>query len=336
MAFIYNICFLLSYVQFALSFNTTSSDHWSLFQKFIKHFDKKYPSIGEFKLRFDIFKDNIDYINNANSNKHKYTLGVTRFSDLTPEEFSNSFGLAIPTFGPKCETYKYSHESTIPDQWDWRDHNAVTSVKDQGQCGSCWSFSATGAIEGAWARTTGKMIDLSEQQLVDCAGGRPYGNHGCNGGLMDGAFEYVTDNGLCSDESYPYTSGTTKKTGTCEETCKPVVTTLNTCYDVTPNNELHLKEAVSSNPVSVAIEADTRVFQLYTGGIITSEACGTNLDHGVLVVGYGEEDDTKYWIVKNSWSASWGENGYVRIERSDSENDKGICGIAMQPSLPVV
>jgi len=102
------------------------------------------------------------------------------------------------------------------------------------------------------------------------------------------------------------------------------------------STEKQLEKAVALQPVSVAIEADTRVFQLYTGGIITSEACGTNLDHGVLVVGYGEEDDTKYWIVKNSWSASWGENGYVRIERSDSENDKGICGIAMQPSLPVV
>ena len=157
----------------------------------------------------------------------------------------------------------------------------------------------------------GDLVSLSEQQLVDCSAGRPYGNHGCNGGLMDGAFEYAIENGMCTESSYAYTA----KGGTCHS-CDPVVS-ISSCVDVTPNNQQHLKEAVATGPVSVAIEADTRTFQMYTGGVITSSACGTKLDHGVLVVGYGELDNTPFWLVKNSWSTSWGDDGYVRIEEVD-------------------
>ena len=139
---------------------------------------------------------------------------------------------------------------------------------------------------------------------------------------------------MCTETEYPYTSGTSKTNGDCEDCASEV--SISSCVDVTPNNELHLKEATSMGPVSVAIEADTKVFQMYESGVITSDACGTKLDHGVLVVGYGEESGTEYWLVKNSWSPTWGDNGYVKIERSDSTNDPGICGIAMQPSYPVV
>ena len=117
--------------------------------------------------------------------------------------------------------------------------------------------------------------------------------------------------------------------------CKSAVT-LKSCFDVPQNNEMMLKEAVSQQPVSVAIEADTRVFQMYTSGVITGDACGTNLDHGVLVVGYGNEDGVDYWLVKNSWGSSWGSEGYVKIERSDSTSSPGACGIAIQPSYPLV
>ena len=219
--------------------------------------------------------------------------------------------------------------ATVPKAVDWVTAGAVTPVKDQGQCGSCWAFSTTGAIEGASAIATGKLTSMSEQQLVDCAG--DYGNHGCNGGLMDNAFTYVMDNGLCSESAYGYTA----VKGTCAyDTCGTKYH-ITGCQDVPASNELALREAVAKQPVSVAIEADTRVFQLYRSGVITSSECGTNLDHGVLTVGYGEDNGVKYWKVKNSWSTSWGEAGYVRIGRSESQKSDGICGIAMQPSYPV-
>jgi C1A family cysteine protease len=152
---------------------------------------------------------------------------------------------------------------------------------------------------------------------------------------MDNAFQYAIVNGMCSEESYPYTSGVTQTGGSCES-CTPVVT-INACADVPPNNQIALKEAVALvGPISIALDAETKLFQSYKSGVITSETCGTNLDHGVLIVGYGEEDGIKYWLVKNSWGVTWGDQGYIKISRSDSENDPGICGIAMQPSFPII
>jgi C1A family cysteine protease len=152
---------------------------------------------------------------------------------------------------------------------------------------------------------------------------------------MDNAFQYAIDNGMCSEESYPYTSGVTKTGGSCSK-CDAVVE-ISACSDVPPNNQVALKEAVALvGPVSIALDAETKVFQSYKSGVVTSESCGTNLDHGVLIVGYGEEDGIKYWLVKNSWGESWGDDGYIKIERSESTNDSGICGIAMQPSFPIV
>jgi len=306
------------------AFNATN--HWEQFMDFVTTHKKNYESLKELEKRFEIFKENLEYVEEENFKNNKYKLGITSFTDLTLDEFKKNRGIAGP-FLTGCQRFKSGNEK-VPDSYDWRQHNAVTPVKDQGQCGSCWSFSASGAMEGAWAISTGELVSLSEQQLVDCS--KSYGNHGCYGGLMDGAFQYAIDNGMCSEESYSYKA----KGGSCNN-CDPVVK-ISGCVDVTKNNQVDLKEAVSKGPVSIAIEADTKTFQLYKSGVITSDACGTDLDHGVLIVGYGAESGTEYWIVKNSWGPSWGDNGYVKIERSDSTNDQGVCGVAMQPSYPVV
>jgi C1A family cysteine protease len=260
-----------------------------------------------------------------------FTMGVNQFTDLTPEEFKSQWvgGLKTQVGSYGCKTFT-SGASGVPATVDWRNKGAVTSVKDQGQCGSCWTFSATGAIEGAWAISKGQLVDLSEQELVDCATGVSYGSHGCNGGQMEGAFKFVIANGQCTLASYPYTA----KDGTCQK-CTAVAH-ISYCSDVKPNDQVSMKAAVAQQPVAVAIEADTRYFQSYSGGILTSSSCGTTLDHGVLTVGYGEENGQKYWLVKNSWGTSWGDMGYVKIARSESTNDPGICGIAMDPSFPTV
>jgi C1A family cysteine protease len=305
---------------------------------FRNRFNKVYASDEDFFARFEVFKSNMRSIIQHNSVPgQNFTLGINQFSDLTAEEFkalyinsgykpsvSVSVGATVGSYG--CKTYT-STATSAPASIDWRQKNAVTSVKDQGQCGSCWTFSSTGASEGAWAISTGKLIDLSEQQLVDCATGVAYGSHGCNGGQMEGADKYLIANGQCSLASYPYTATDDK----CK-TCSPVAR-FSSCSDVKPNDQVSLKGAVAMQPVSVAIEADTRYFQSYTGGILDAATCGTTLDHGVLVVGYGTDNGKKYWNVKNSWSSTWGEQGYVRILRSDSTNDAGICGIAMDPSF---
>ena len=151
---------------------------------------------------------------------------------------------------------------------------------------------------------------------------------------MDGAFKFAIDKGMCTESSYAYTSGVSQTAGTCTS-CNAVVS-FSGCADVAPNNQVALKEAVSNGPVSIAIEADTRYFQSYSSGVLTSTTCGTTLDHGVLIVGYGEDSGQKYWLVKNSWGTSWGDEGYLKIARSESTNDGGVCGIAMQPSYPIV
>jgi C1A family cysteine protease len=323
----------------ALDENIDNIDFWKSFLSFQARFKKIYPSETELLERFEIFKENVISIFQHNlEKKENYTMGINQFTDLTSQEFeknvihSGFIGSTSSLRGKsKCSQYSYQ-QIKVPSSIDWRTLGAVTPVKDQGQCGSCWSFSATGAMEGAWSITTGNLVSLSEEQLVDCS--KRYGNLGCNGGLMDNAFQYATDNGMCVESDYPYTAST-GSSGSCQSTCDPEVT-VKDCADVPANNQLALKEAVSFGPVSIAIEADQRIFQSYSSGVITSSTCGTELDHGVLIVGYGTENGVDYWLVKNSWSTTWGDEGYVKIERSDSTNDIGICGIAAQPSFPIV
>jgi len=296
------------------------------FTSFVKQYNKKYTH-DEFFGRYNVFKANMEKIRVSNLQNLSYTLAVNEFADQTWDEFRAA------RLGFKNRDYSllrslnvdHSLESTAaPTSVDWRTKGVVTGVKDQGQCGSCWAFSTTGSLEAAYAMKTGNLVSLSEQQLVDCSTAQ--GNMGCNGGLMDSAFQYIVSNkGITSEASYPYSATGPNK---CASSGKATAATISTYKDVSPT-EAALLTAVAAQPVSVAIEADQEAFQFYSSGILTA-ACGRNLDHGVLAVGYGTASGTDYWIVKNSWGASWGESGYIRLERGIDQ-----CGIADMASYPV-
>jgi C1A family cysteine protease len=228
-------------------------------------------------------------------------------------------------------------KSSTASSVDWVSAGAVTPVKDQGQCGSCWSFSTTGALEGAYYTTYGSLPSFSEQQLVDCDNRQHGGKDmGCNGGLMDNAFTWIKKNGgLCTEVSYPYVSGTTKTAGTCQSTCSAVKNSAVVSYtDVPVKSDSAMMQALTLQPVSVAIEADQKAFQLYKSGVFTGE-CGVNLDHGVLVVGFGSMSGTDYYRIKNSWGTTWGDAGYIYIGRGSQFNDgQGQCGVLLSASYP--
>jgi KDEL-tailed cysteine endopeptidase len=295
---------------------------------------KNYESDVEHMYRFSVFSENYNHIQFKNSLKRNLTLGLNKFADLTNEEFKATH---LNGYSPKSRTKLLTHSpkeedviTALPTEVDWVAKGAVTPVKNQGQCGSCWAFSTTGSVEGAWFIKTGKLVSLSEQQLVDCSAAE--GNQGCNGGIMDNAFQYIIKNGgLCTEASYGYNGVTDSSCSKCTEAAK-----ISSFVDVTPKSTQALMAAVAQQPVSVAVEADGSDWQFYSGGVLT-DACGVNLDHGVLVVGYGTDaSQGDYWKVKNSWGPDWGDAGFIRIGRGSKFDDNGECGILMDPSYPVV
>ncbi|KAK4744968.1 hypothetical protein SAY87_011280 [Trapa incisa] len=304
---------------------------------------KAYNGLGEKEGRFEVFKDNLRFVEEHNAKQDRtYQLGMNRLADLTNEEYRRMYlgfrkekGSKLAKGSGSSWRYAFKEDEDLPDQVDWREKGAVADVKDQGQCvlsfkneGSCWVFSTVAAVEGINKIVTGDLITLSEQELVDCD--RAY-SQGCNGGLMDYAFEFIVKNGgIDTEEDYPYHAADRM----CDPTRKGArVVAIDGYEDVPQNDEKSLKKAVAHQPVSVAIEAGGRAFQLYRSGVFTG-ICGTDLDHGVVVVGYGTDDGVDYWTVRNSWGPKWGEGGYIRLERN-IKAETGKCGIAMEPSYPV-
>jgi xylem cysteine proteinase len=295
-----------------------------LFISHVQKYEKKYEGADSFFKRFHIFKENLAYIQTENSKNNSYTLGLNEFADMTKDEFMSVYtGLMQAPQGTKREQHVTPLGFAPQANVDWRTSGAVTPIKNQGQCGSCWAFSTTGSFEGALKIKTGTLTSLSESQLVDCAGDS--GNQGCNGGLMDYAFTWLKTNGACTEAEYPYVA----QDRDCQKKC-PGGPKVKDFKDVTAGSEPALLSAVTQQPVSVAIEADQSAFQFYTSGIFTA-ACGQQLDHGVLAVGYGTQGSQNYWIIKNSWGTSWGEQGYMRMVRGRNQ-----CGVNNMASYPTV
>ncbi|KAJ9578024.1 hypothetical protein L9F63_025115 [Diploptera punctata] len=320
---------------YSISLQHLFRDEWTLFKlKYGKYYENKF----EDEFRMNVFLQAKEKIAKHNAEYelglHTYTLGINRFADQLREEVSGKMnGLLIKNAELKTDgsTFITPENVIIPDEVDWRQKGAVTPVKDQANCGSCYAFSATGSLEGQHYRKTGKLNSLSEQNLVDCS--IFVGNLGCGGGYIDTCFEYIKQNGgIDTEESYPYKA----KDGTCVYSNKTIGATDTGYVDLASGDEEKLKVAIATiGPISVAIHASQSSFKSYRSGIYCDPDCSSkDLDHGVLVVGYGTDKETNqdYYIVKNSWGAGWGENGYLKMCRNQNNN----CGIATQARYPLV
>jgi C1A family cysteine protease len=291
------------------------------FMAYISDFGKNYSSMYEFNLRFEQFIRNYSHIITHNSEDHQFTLGLNQFSDWTQEEYKSML-----TYEPLADS-EIVYENTaidmnaVSNSVNWVTAGAVNPVKNQGGCGSCWTFSTMAIMESTHKIKSGKLLSFSEQQLVDCV----TTSHGCSGGNVGGALNYLMTNAAMSEASYPYTA----KDGTCKYSSTNNTGVKSTSWThITARDTNAMKTALAKSPFSIAIEADQRVFQSYKSGIFNATDCGTTLDHATAVVGWGTSNGVEYWLMRNSWGASWGESGYMRIQIVSGD---GICGINIRP-----
>uniref|UniRef100_A0A7S1EYP4 Uncharacterized protein n=1 Tax=Noctiluca scintillans TaxID=2966 RepID=A0A7S1EYP4_NOCSC len=317
-----------------LALTANSSTLWESWKL---HFGQQPTALDE-SIRYHNFLANLRFITEENLKSHHCKFGVNEFTSLTHEEFvAQHMGFREPAqfFGnlPSMGNHSWNGD-VLPTSVDWVELGAVTPVKNQGQCGSCWSFSVSGALEGAFQIATGILTPLSEQQFVDCNHGW---NMGCHGGFMDTAFAWARDHTLCTEASYPYKG----KELSCKTSCETGIPSgvVVGYKDVAfmwffTTSEQNMMSAVAQQPVSVAIEADRRVFQFYKWGVLNGD-CGTRTNHAVLVVGYGRHPvGGEYWKLKNSWGSSWGLDGFILLKRDSGR--LGECGVLEAPSFPVV
>ncbi|KAF7268185.1 hypothetical protein GWI33_018647 [Rhynchophorus ferrugineus] len=289
-----------------------------LWSKFKVDHSKLYQNETEEAKRFKIFQDNLKEIEEHNrlfeNGKVTYSLGINKFSDMTQEEFSRMLRKSSKNAQVESTTkpiYEAPVNALTPDAVDWREKNILNPIKDQGSCGSCWAFSSIAVVESAYARQTGILLSLSEQQLVDCARGGNYISVGCYGGVYKDAFAYIVENGVETEELYPYVA----KTETCTAAGAPVVN-ITAYHDISPKSEEDLATLVATNgPVGVSIVADT--LKSYQSGVFTGFCVDWTfmIDHAVAVVGYGTENGVDYWLIRNSWGTTWGEEGYLKLQR---------------------
>ena len=304
----------------AFLFSEDLDDVQQEFLNFLAAYAKYYNSHDEFHERFLIFKDNYKRIMQTDGAGMGFTLAINQFADLTHEEFLKQYTGYRHLYKNKNTEGRVMAPNTgdHPAKYDQRDQGTVTRIKDQGSCGSCWSFSATGSIEGAHFQKSGELVDLSEQQIVDCCRGGSYESDGCNGGLMTEAFDWVSKNGQCLDADYPYTA----RTGTCKSTCE-AKTHVDQTYHVKETVDA-MEDAIYAEPVSVAVAVDF-YFQFYSSGVFHCTR-KQELNHGVVAVAYDEAKDSNgdaFFMIKNSWGNRWGENGYMRMLMKDSVS---CCG----------
>jgi C1A family cysteine protease len=322
---------ILTFALAVLAFQRTEDEYEKLFHQFLADYQKPYQATPYiYQQRLAIFKKNQMLIDEHNAKKDTYFLRMNQFGDMTDEEYSEFVLMkkGRPIGPSKARQLKVPHTFNAPAEFDWRQHNAVSPVKNQGSCGSCWAFSTVAAIEGAYAIATKNLTTFSEQQLVDCN----TVNEGCNGGWPHEALEYIIDNnGINTDKCYPYTG----RDGKCKYNPSCVGTVVSSYYNVTSGNETSLLYAVLQAPVSVAVFASSSKFRFYGGGVLQVPNCPKRvdeLDHAVTAVGYGVLNNTKYWLIKNSWGKSWGEGGYIKMAR-DADN---MCGVATYAQVAVV
>ncbi len=316
---------LLYFYSFPAQF--TEQQKQMMFTNWMRQHQRSY-SYSDFQTRYSIWKSNLDFVTKHNSEEHSYTVGMNQFADLTNEEFASTyFGFRMPAGAQVEPVYEPTVPGALPTSFDWRTKGAVTPIKNQGQCGSCWAFSTTGSTEGCHFLKSNKLVSLSEQNLMDCSTAE--GNQGCEGGLMTQAMDYIIQNGgVDTESSYPYKA--------IDENCHfktaDVGATLAKYTNVQSGSEAKLQDTVSLGPVSAAMDASQTSFQLYTSGIYKDPACSSqSLDHGVLVIGWGVDAAGKdYWLMKNSWGTSWGIQGYFWLAR----NDHNMCGVATMATLP--